>query len=274
MFFKTKDLMTVGNISGGIATILVSMEGMALPAGTPRDTIGTWMFWAGFGILVAFFFDAFDGVVARALNQVNQFGAEFDNVADLVAYSVAPSFLLYFAFRRYILLPGPGDSYDDVWRVAVAVAVAIVPTLFGCIRFARFNVRRLNVPALFIGFPRPGSALLIVALVNSHLMAVTPAMGWVGVAMVALLGYMNLSLVPFISHHERKWSWYLKVVLNFVWFSVAFSVVMGAFLDWLPRNLAFDWTLFWLSCYLFIGWTAISTETRRRVKALTSDWNE
>jgi len=33
-------------------------------------------------------------------------------------------------------------------------------------------------------------------MVNSHLMAITPAMGWIGVAMVGLLGYMNLSLVP------------------------------------------------------------------------------
>jgi len=113
MFFKTKGPDDGRNISGGIAAILVSMEGMGLPAGAPRETVATWLFWAGFGILVAYFFDCFDGVVARALKQVNQFGAEFDNVADLVAYSVAPSFLLYFAFRRYILLPGPGESLDD-----------------------------------------------------------------------------------------------------------------------------------------------------------------
>jgi phosphatidylserine synthase len=234
--------------------------------------VASYIFWSGFGILVAYFFDAFDGVVARALNQVNQFGAEFDNVADLVAYSVAPSFLLYFAFRRYILLPGL-ENLPTV-QFAIAAAVALIPTLFGCIRFARFNVRRLDVPALFIGFPRPASALLIVALVNSHMMAVSPWMGWIGVAMVVLLGFMNLSLVPFISHHGRVWSWYLKVVLNFVWFSVAFSVVFGVLLDWLPRNLAFDWVLLWLCFYLFLGWTDISTETRRRVKALTSDWNE
>jgi len=46
-----------------------------------------------------------------------------------------------------------------------------------------------------------------------------------------------------------------------VWFSVAFSVVMGSSWTGCPANLAFDWTLFWLSCYLFIGWTDIATET-------------
>jgi len=272
MFFKTKDLMTVGNIAGGVATILVAMEGMALANDAPRELVASYVFWSGFGILVAYFFDAFDGVVARALNQVNAFGGEFDNVADLVAYSVAPSFLLYFVYRHYVMLPGLEDL--PAARMAVAIGVALVPTLFGCIRFARFNVRRLNVPALFIGFPRPASALLIVALVNSHLMSVSPLMGWIGVAMVLLLGFMNLSLVPFISHHGRQWSWYLKVILNFVWFSVAASVVLGVFLDWLPRNLAFDWVLFWLCCYLFIGWTDISTETRRRVRELTAEWND
>ena len=272
MFFKTKDLMTVGNIGGGIATILVAMEGMSLPADAPHDLVASYLFWSGFGILVAYFFDAFDGVVARALNQVNQFGAEFDNVADLVAYSVAPSFLLYFAYRRYVVLPGL-EGHEAV-QVALAILVAVVPALFGCIRFARFNVRRLNVTAFFIGFPRPASALMIVALVNSHLFSVSPWMGWIGIALVLLLGFMNLSLLPFIGHHGREWSWYLAIVLNFVWFSVAASVVLGVFLDWVPRNLAFDWTFAWLCYYLFVAWTDISTETRRRIKAVTGDWNE
>ena len=41
MFFKTKDLMTVGNIGGGVATILVAMEAMALPSDAPRDQVAS-----------------------------------------------------------------------------------------------------------------------------------------------------------------------------------------------------------------------------------------
>ncbi|MBP7125358.1 CDP-alcohol phosphatidyltransferase family protein [Myxococcota bacterium] len=271
MFFKAKDLMTVGNISGGIATMLVAMEGMGLPADAPLEQVRTYLFWSGFGILVAFFFDSFDGVVARALKQMNKFGAEFDNVADLVAYSVAPSFLVYLAYRRGTVLPGL-EAHPGI-QAAIAVVLAAIPVISGSIRFARFNVRRLDVPAFFIGFPRPASALTTVALVNGHLFQATPWMAWIGVPMLLLLGAMNLSLVPFIGHHGRHWSWYLKIILNFVWFSVALSVVLGVFLDWLPRNLAFDWTLFWLCCYLFIGWTDISTESRRRIRKLTQDWN-
>lgn len=269
MFFKTKDLMTVGNIVGGLASVVVAMEGMAAPT---QEVARQYVFWSGFMILVAWVFDAFDGVVARMLNQVNQFGAEFDNVADLVSYSIAPGFMLYFVYRKAIVLPGL-ENLPTV-QLIVALLLGLTPALSGCVRFARFNIRKLDVTGLWIGFPRPASALTIIALVNCHLFQISPLMGWVGVPFVLGLGLMNLSVIPFIGHHGRQWSWYLKVILNFVWLTVAVSVVLGIVLDVLPRRLAFDWILVWLSYYLFIGWTDISTATRQEIARLTADWND
>ena len=269
MFFKTKDLMTVGNILGGLGSVVVAMEGMGAP--TP-EVARQYVFWSGFMILAAWVFDAFDGVVARLLKQVNQFGAEFDNVADLVSYSIAPSFLLFLVYRKAVVLPGL-ENLPTV-QLIVALVVAVIPALSGCIRFARFNIRKLDVQGLWIGFPRPASALTIIALVNCHLFQISPLMGWVGVPFVFGLGFMNLSLTPFIGHHDRQWSWYLKIVLNFVWLTVAVSVLLGIVFDVLPRRLAFDWILVWLSYYLFIGWTDISTATRQEIARLTADWNE
>jgi len=81
MFFKTKDLMTVGNVGGGLACVLVAMEGMGAVAAAAlaarADVAQTYVFWSGFCIMVALFFDVFDGKVARLLGQMNQFGAEF-----------------------------------------------------------------------------------------------------------------------------------------------------------------------------------------------------
>ena len=274
MFFKTKDLMTVGNIAGGLASVLVAMEGMA-----SKDVASakSYVFWSGFCILVAWTFDAFDGVVARALGQMNKFGAEFDNVADLTSYSVAPSFILYLAYRHVADLPGLGRG--SLGQNVVAIVLALIPSIFGCIRFARFNLRKLDVQGLWIGFPRPASALMIVALVNSHLWPTSGVVQWVGVVIVCLLGYMNLSLVPFIGHHGRQWSWYLKILLNFVWMTVAVSVPLGLGADLLgymilPPNIFFDWVLIWMACYLFIAWTDIPLRTREEVKRLTADWNE
>jgi CDP-diacylglycerol--serine O-phosphatidyltransferase len=269
MFFKTKDLVTVANIGGGLGAMIVAMEGMN--AATP-EIAQTYVFWSGFLILLAWFFDTFDGTVARLLKQVNQFGAEFDNVADLVSYSIAPAFVLYLVYRKAVILPGL-ENHPDV-QFGIALAMASVPVLSGCIRFARFNVRKLDVQGLWIGFPRPASALTIIALVNCHLFQISPLMAWLGIPFVLALGIMNLSLVPFIGHHDRLWSWYLKIILNFVWMTVAISVAFGIILKWLPPRLAFDWILVWLSYYLFIGWTDIPGRTRQEIAALTRDWND
>lgn len=269
MFFKTKDLMTVGNITGGLACAAVAMEGMA--ATTPAQA-NQYVFWSGMMMFVAYIFDSFDGVVARLLKQANQFGAEFDNIADLVAYSIAPGFMLYLVYRKAVILPGLEDHPQI--QLLIAILVGLLLPVSGCIRFARFQIRKLDVQGLWIGFPRPASALAIVALVNSHLFQISPIMHWVGVVFVFGLAAMNLSLVPFIGHHGRKWSWYLKIILNFVWMTVAFSIVLGVFFDVVPKRLAFDWTLIWLSFYLFVGWTDISTATRMEVKKLTADWND
>ena len=286
VFFKTKDLMTVGNIGGGLASVLVAMEGMGHP-----EKAGEYLFWAAMCMLIGWVFDCFDGVVARALGQMNQFGAEFDNVADLASYSIAPSFLLYLAYRSgFAWLPDPftGEPVPAWLQTVVAVVVAVIPALFGCIRFARFNMRKLDIKGFWIGFPRPASALLIIGLLNSHLFLKSPTMHWVGVVIVLIAGFMNLSLVPFISQHERKWSWYLGTTMHIVWISVLVAAVLGPFmvllgpdfLGWiemrevLPRRLVFDWILAWLTCYLFIQWTDIPLASRRAIAKLTAGWNE
>lgn len=269
MFFKAKDLMTVGNIGFGIGAVLMAMEGMA--AESPREA-ADFVFWAGLLILCAFFFDMFDGKVARFLGQMNKFGAEFDNIADLTSYSIAPAFIMYLAFRKVAVLPGLAQ---DSWvRTAVAVVVALVPAVCGCIRFARFNVRRMEVPGFFIGFPRPAAALMMVSLVNSHLFLNAAFMGWVGVGLVFLLGYMNLSLTPFISHHDRQWSWHLKIILNMVWITVVIALVAGVLLNIMPQRTIFDVIFMWLFFYLVVQWTDIPEATRKDIAKVTADWNK
>lgn len=301
MFFKTKDLMTVGNISGGVAAIIVSMNGMAASGAaaalaTAAGKTGydvmlaaseagkPWLFWASMCILFAWFFDAFDGKVARWLHQTNKFGGEFDNVADLVAYSVAPSFVVYFAYAKVLLLPGLEDQY--LLQQVIAVVIGALPVISGCIRFARFNTVRMDVPGFFIGFPRPASALLIVSLLNSHLMQMSPMMSWFGVAMVLFLAFMNLTLWPFISHHGKPFSSHLKFVLHCVWMTVAFSFLVsiaiptvaglfGAKVEPLmPQNLVLDWVLIWLCFYVSVAFLEIPAVSFRHVREVTAFWNK
>jgi len=275
MFFKAKDLMTLGNIGGGLACIMVSMEGMAART---VDEAGTYVFWAAVALIAAFWFDFFDGRVARWLGKANRFGAELDNVADLVAYSVAPSFLLYLAYRKAVVLPGL--EHLPAVQTAVAALVASIPAISGCLRFARFNVRRLELEGYWVGFPRPASALMILAMVNSHLFTSSPIMPWVGVALVVVLGLMGLSLKPWIGHHGRRFSWYLVIILHMVWMTVMISLLLGPIMDVagyvpiMPLKLPFDWIMIWLGFYLCVQWTDVPKATRMAVRRLTADWNE
>ena len=50
-------------------------------------------------ILLSLIFDGLDGRVARLTNATSKFGAEFDSLADIVAFGVAPAMLFYFSIK-------------------------------------------------------------------------------------------------------------------------------------------------------------------------------
>ena len=78
--------------------------------------------------------DVMDGVSARLLKATSSFGAEFDSMADLVSFGVAPAVLVLNAGLQI-----GGVEYDSgqFWILMVAVAVFV---LAGAMRLARFNL--------------------------------------------------------------------------------------------------------------------------------------
>ena len=78
--------------------------------------------------------DVMDGVSARLLKATSDFGAEFDSMADLVSFGVAPAVLVLNAGLEI-----GGVEYDSgqFWVLLVAIAVF---ALAGAMRLARFNL--------------------------------------------------------------------------------------------------------------------------------------
>ena len=91
--------------------------------------------------------DGLDGRVARLTNTSSKFGVEFDSLADIVAFGVAPAFLLYF----YIGI--------DYGRVGMSVPALFV--ILGAVRLARFNITSSSEPNFFIGLPIPSAAVVL-----------------------------------------------------------------------------------------------------------------
>ncbi|HTV62007.1 MAG TPA: CDP-diacylglycerol--serine O-phosphatidyltransferase [Verrucomicrobiae bacterium] len=109
-------------------------------------------------ILLACIFDLFDGRVARMGGVESPFGREFDSLADLVSFGVAPAFLV----QRVVLADVFGQYRQISWFIAS------IYLLCGAFRLARFNcLAAMTLPGAgkdFLGFPIPSAAGLVASL--------------------------------------------------------------------------------------------------------------
>jgi CDP-diacylglycerol--serine O-phosphatidyltransferase len=118
--------------------------------------LAAWMIiWCGL-------LDVLDGLAARLLKATSDFGAEFDSMADLVSFGVAPGMLILQAgirFSGFELFSGA------FWVLAVSVGVFV---LCGAMRLARFNIMTEHpVHGWFTGIPitAAGGGLLSSAVI-------------------------------------------------------------------------------------------------------------
>jgi CDP-diacylglycerol---serine O-phosphatidyltransferase len=109
-------------------------------------------FLASIAILISLVFDGLDGRIARMTNTTSKFGAEYDSLADLIAFGVAPSLLAYIWAMSLEGKPG--------W-MAGFIFVAC-----GALRLARFNIQiGLIDSKYFNGLPIPAAACVIATTV-------------------------------------------------------------------------------------------------------------
>lgn len=103
-------------------------------------------------IVLAGFFDALDGMMARLTNGQSLFGVELDSLSDVVSFGVAPSFLVYeFGLKEFGVL---------------GLVVSSLPAICGAVRLARFNIGFDGEKKdYFSGLPIPVQAITIVALI-------------------------------------------------------------------------------------------------------------
>ncbi|WP_343352982.1 CDP-diacylglycerol--serine O-phosphatidyltransferase [Helicobacter mastomyrinus] len=131
--FILPNLFTAGSIFLGILSVVYASKA--------NFEMACWL------ILLSMILDGLDGRVARLTNTASKFGVEFDSLADVVAFGVAPAFLLYF----YIGI--------DYGRLGTSIPALFV--IFGAVRLARFNITSISEPNFFIGLPIPSAAVIV-----------------------------------------------------------------------------------------------------------------
>jgi CDP-diacylglycerol--serine O-phosphatidyltransferase len=145
--------MTAGNLFCGFLALTKIVE--ADPDATNFNAV---ILKALFLILLACIFDLLDGRVARMGGNESPFGREFDSLADIVSFGVAPAFLVH-----RIVLKGVFVAYPQLgWFIAS------VYLLCGAFRLARFNCLAAMSSGGgskdFLGFPIPAAAGLVASL--------------------------------------------------------------------------------------------------------------
>ena len=147
--------------------------------------------YAAYAILVSMVLDGLDGLVARATRSTSAFGVQFDSLADLVAFGVAPGILMF----QWSLAP-----FARLGWLAAFLYVAC-----GALRLARFNVQVEVVGTKhFVGLPIPAAAamLSLTVLMLDELGFPGPVNHWTLVALVIVLSFLMVSPVHYLSFKE------------------------------------------------------------------------
>lgn len=140
-------------------------------------------------IMLSLIFDGLDGRVARMTQTTSKFGAEFDSLADIIAFGVSPAMLFYFTI---------GVNFGRIGALFCALYV-----VFGAIRLARFNVMSVtSEPSVFIGIPIPGAAVVLSMWILVYLQY--PFMKGLEVALLVGIGILSFLMVSNIRYPSFK----------------------------------------------------------------------
>lgn len=201
------NLFTTSALFSGFFAVVAGINGEFTPAAV--------------AIFIAMVLDGLDGRVARMTNTQSEFGAEYDSLADMISFGMAPALVAF----TWIL--------QDIGKTGWVVAFLYVAC--AALRLARFNVQIGSVDKKwFIGLPSPSAAALIAASVWTFHSFDADALGFklLMLFVVAAAGVLMVSNIRYYSFKDFDFKKpvpfvvLLAVVLGFVMISVEPSVML------------------------------------------------
>src|SRR5882724_3663921 len=228
--FLLPSLFTAANIAAGYYAIRHAMQGSPIDA---------WHFdHAAKAIGVAVVADGLDGRIARMTNTTSDFGREFDSLADVITFGVAPAVLAWmWGFR---LVPDVGIDVGIPGAHAKMIQLGLIATFIflvaGASRLARFNIQVNPQPSnpgrpdkkYFVGMPIPAGAGVIAAVVHfsSGDPLLSPWMAVTWLLMVLAVAYLMVSTWRFYSfkdiHFNSRQPFRIMLLLAVIFVSIWF----------------------------------------------------
>ena len=177
---------------------------------------------ASVAIFIAMILDALDGRVARMTNTQSAFGAEYDSLADMGSFGLAPALVMYeWSLSSLVNVSYPLGKLG--WLAAfLFVACA-------ALRLARFNTKASNTDKrYFQGLPSPAAAGVVVGFVwacfdngidgDTVAMIALPIIVFAGLMMVSNVSYYSFKDIDF--HNKVPFVAMLVVVMIFVFSAI------------------------------------------------------
>lgn len=201
---------------------------------------------ASMAILASALMDGLDGKVARLTNTASDFGVQYDSLADLVAFGLAPAFLIWH------------------WQLTnlgrVGIAAAFIYTACGALRLARFNVGASSASKrFFIGLPIPAAGCAMVTLVffaSLLPMAMQASLPYIAMAVAICTALLMISRVRYFSFKEYD---FLRA--HPVRSMIAFLFLLGLIVS-VPRLFGFIYCLIYILGGLFYSYALLPRRNR------------
>lgn len=195
------NFITSLNLFCGFYAVIASINGKFVPAAV--------------SIIIAGVFDNLDGKIARATNTTSPFGVEYDSLADLISFGLAPGLLIYL----WILQP--------LGRIGWLAAFLFVAC--GALRLARFNaqVGKANSDH-FVGLPIPAAAgMCAVTLLICYKLGIASKISpFVVLVMIYALSFLMVSSIRYNSF--KKPELFKKMNFNVLVASILILIFIAA----------------------------------------------
>jgi CDP-diacylglycerol--serine O-phosphatidyltransferase len=232
------NMITTLSMFFGFLSITLAMQGRYHPA--------------GLAVLIAALMDGLDGKVARLTNTTSAFGVQYDSLADLVAFGLAPAILLW------------------QWQLknfeGIGMAAAFIYTACGALRLARFNVTAAATgKRFFIGLPIPAGGCTIVCFVfftTGFPASLHAALPWMALFLSVCTGILMISSVRYFSFKE-----YDLLRAHPIRAMLIFLFLLALVVSY-PRFAAFPLCLVYIVCGLVYTFVILPRRNRQLLRAL------
>ena len=187
-------------------------------------------------IMLAAFFDFFDGWMARKLKKSSQFGAELDSLSDFISFGLAPSLLINLSFT------------NELGRIGWVISLFYI--ICAALRLARFNIENMREQSkVFYGIPSPAAAgIIMIPLYINFIEQIQFTINYpiVSALLIVFAGAMMISRVPTPSVKN------LKVKNLYFRLMIIFTVIILIFL------ISYFWQTTLLVAFIYLLFSLLS----------------